>query len=86
MTEYTYSYEGDNIYPSSCTFESSDEGWYSEGTITYEYFEFDKKGNWTERTLLTTTTVWNMEEEGEAEKSEFRLRERRIITYWSDKN
>ena len=48
---------------------------------------FGMKGNWTERTILSTTKEWDLEDEdSEVEISETRYRERRIITYWSDKN
>ena len=87
MTEYTYSYEGDNIYPSSCTFESNDEGWYSEGTITYEYFEFDKKGNWTERLVSRNAKNYDEpwgDEEPEVEDYFMKTRETREFFYWED--
>lgn len=86
MSQTKYIYKDDQPYPSMEYYDNQYETFKEDGTVEYEYTAFDKKGNWTERTLLTTTTVWDMEEEGEAEKSEFRLRERRIITYWSDKN
>ena len=84
----TNSFDGDNVYPSSATFVSASEGWNEEGTITYIYTEFDAKGNWIERTVCTETKSWeepweeDMEPEVETTTSE--VRQRRVITYWSD--
>ena len=86
MSQTKYIYKDDQPYPSMEYYDNQYESFKEDGTVEYEYTAFDKKGNWTERTFLSTTTVWDVEEEGEAEKSEIRLRERRIITYWSDKN
>lgn len=85
---YTNTFEGNNVYPSTITYESSSEGWIEEGTITYFYTEFDAKGNWIERSVRTETKCWeepweeNMEPEVETTVSE--LRQRRVITYWSE--
>ena len=89
MTSYNYSYEGDKVWPSSCTFESHDEGWNSEGTITYEYLEFDDKGNWTER--LVSRKAKNYEEpwddqEPEVEDYFMNSRETREIFYWEEED
>lgn len=81
-------FEGGNVYPSSATFVSVSEGWNEEGTILYTYTEFDAKGNWTERTVRTETRSWeepweeNMEPEVETSVSE--VRQRRVISYWSE--
>ena len=66
-TTYTYTYEGDKPYPASCT--------YKENTVTYEYKEFDDKGNWTER--ITTFTC-------PSDAHPTIQREVRKISYWSD--
>ena len=88
-TSYTYSYEGDNVWPSSCTFESHDEGWNSEGTITYEYFSYDDKGNWTDRTVSRRAKnyeePWD-DEEPEVEDYYLLTRETREILYWADED
>lgn len=81
-------FEGDRVYPSSTTFVGASEGWNEEGTVTYTYTEFDAKGNWIERTVRTETKSWeepweeNMEPEVETEVSE--VRQRRVISYWSE--
>ena len=85
--KYTYSYEGDNIWPASCTLESHDEGWNSEGTITYEYLAFDGKGNWTERIVTRRTKEYEEpwgDEEPEVEDYYLETRETREILYWED--
>ena len=54
----------------------------------YTNYKFDAKGNWIERTVLTETKCWeepgeeNVEPEVETTSSE--LRQRRVITYWSE--
>lgn len=84
----TNTFEGNNVYPSSSKDVSASEGWNEESTITYIYTEFDAKGNWIERTVLTETKCWeepweeNVEPEVETTSSE--LRQRRVITYWSE--
>ena len=62
-----YTYEGDNIYPSTRRYKRLDEGMEAESETTYRYTKFDALGNWTERELRyrgnTTeegeTTRWN---------------------------
>ncbi len=44
-----FSYEGDNIYPSSREYSSEEEGTSIESRTEYRYTKFDDKGNWTRR-------------------------------------
>lgn len=65
-----YTYEGDNPYPASCTYET-----YDVTTVTYEYKQFDAKGNWTER-----IATFNCPSDAYPTIH----REVRTITYWSE--
>lgn len=88
-TTYTYVYEGNNVYPSSASFEGGAEGWNEEGTITFEYSEFDANGNWTDRIVTTVNNGWEepWEEDmkPEVETVTYTHRQLREITYWTDK-
>lgn len=87
ISQTKYIYKDDQPYPSIEYYNTQYETFTEDGTLEYEYTAFDKKGNWTERTILSTTKEWDLEDEdSEVETSETRYRERRIITYWSDKN
>ena len=46
-----FTYEGDNIYPSTRRYKRLDEGLEAESETTYRYTKFDEVGNWTEREL-----------------------------------
>lgn len=85
MSTEHYVFEGKNVYPASYTFETFEEGYVEDGTVTYTYTEFDSKGNWTERTVTTNTRLYEEDLEEEAENSSRVVVERRAITYWSDK-
>ncbi len=83
-----YIYEGDNPYPFRELYDLLYEGMEDDAAIEYEYTAFDKKGNWTERyhtSTIKTSADWD-DEDAEPEIDESRYRERRTITYWSDKN
>ncbi len=87
---YTYEYEGDAFYPSRVSYESYSEGWNDDGTITYEYLEFDDKGNWTVRNAHRVSNTyeepWEEDMEPEIETEERTTREYHNITYWSDED
>ena len=87
MCQTKFVYEGDNAYPFRELYDLLYEGWEDDGAVEYEYTAFDEKGNWTERfytSTIKTTASWD--EEYEPEITEIRYRERRTITYWSDKH
>ena len=84
MSTEHYVYEGKNVYPASYTFETFEEGYVEDGTVTYAYTEFDSKGNWIERTVTTNSRLYEEDLEEEAENSSRVIVERRAITYWSD--
>lgn len=90
MTTYTYHYDGDNIYPSSIDYESFIEAWIEKGTITYDYTEFDAKGNWTERIVTDKSEgyeePWEENQEPEVEESYQKTRQNLEIIYWSDED
>ncbi|MBR5656011.1 MAG: hypothetical protein IKW98_04930 [Prevotella sp.] len=48
---FEFTYEGDNIYPSTRRMTREEEGEEAEGETTYRYTKFDSQGNWTEREL-----------------------------------
>ena len=85
MTTYTYAYDGKKPYPASATYETFEEGYVEDGTITYEYTKFDAKGNWTERTVTDASRLYEEGFEEDAENSTLVTREYRTIDYWSDK-
>lgn len=78
-------YKSGNVYPEKVATEGSFEG---GGTFTiaatYQYNRFDEKGNWTERTCVTTSTdTADDPESGEKSTiSESITIEKRIITYY----
>lgn len=86
---YTYEYDGDAFYPSRLTYSGYNEGWNEEGTVTYRYLAFDDKGNWTERevnqVMNSYEEPWEENQEPEIETEEQTIRQRRVFTYWSDK-
>ena len=88
-TVYTYEYDGDAVYPGTVSFDGYSEGWIDSGTITYEYLEFDAKGNWTVRNVNKVSSSyeepWEEDQEPEIDTEETNTREYRTITYWSDK-
>ena len=49
--QFTFVYDGDEIYPSKRLFDSYDEGFHTVSETTYHYTQFDDHGNWTEREL-----------------------------------
>ncbi|MBQ9660784.1 MAG: hypothetical protein IJV37_05915 [Bacteroidales bacterium] len=86
LCQTKYIYEGDRPYPFRELYDLQYEGMEDDGAIEYEYTAFDKKGNWTERfytSTIKTTASWD--EESGPDIHEDRYRERRVITYWSDK-
>lgn len=87
---YTYEYKGDAFYPIRVSYESYSEGWNDDGTIDYEYLEFDDKGNWTVRNVHRVSNSyeepWEEDMEPEIETTETNTREYHKITYWSDKD
>jgi YD repeat-containing protein len=48
---FMFTYEGDNIYPSTRRMEREEEGDEAESETTYRYTKFDSQGNWIEREL-----------------------------------
>ena len=48
---FEYTYEGDNIYPSTRRMAREEEGEEAESETTYRYTKFDSQGNWIEREL-----------------------------------
>ena len=48
---YTFTFEGDNLWPTTMSIDSMDEGNVYQETTRYRYTQFDKQGNWTEREL-----------------------------------
>ena len=78
-------YDGKKVYPASATYETFEEGYVEDGTITYEYTKFDAKGNWTERTVTDASRLYEEGFEEDAENSTLVTREYRTIDYWSDK-
>lgn len=52
----TFSYEGNNLYPSSHTLICQDEGTDIEMEEQYKYTKFDPQGNWTEREVTLKQT------------------------------
>ena len=83
----TYQYDGARVYPSVIIKEGGSEGWNEKTTVTYEYTEFDARGNWTERFVTRQTDGWEACEEGvepEVETTVVKIREIRTITYWSE--
>lgn len=86
---YTFSYEGNKVYPASASFEGGSEGWNEAGTVSYTYTGFDARGNWTERTYVRETRGWeepweeNMEPQ--VDTSRVVMKQARVIKYWSDK-
>ena len=86
---FTFSYDGDKVYPSAATFEGGYEAFVEEGTITYVYKAFDAKGNWTEREVTKVTNAyeepWEDDMEPEVETTTNVERQYRQIRYWSDK-
>lgn len=83
-TTYLSTYEGKNVWPVREVTESYDEGYNETTTTTYEYLEFDAKGNWTSRTATATTKSWEEEDEESEESYTTVIRQIRRITYWSD--
>jgi hypothetical protein len=81
---YTYTYDGDKVYPASATFEGDSEGWTEEGEISYEYTAFDAKGNWTERTKTVTVKGYDIDDEENAETWTDVVRQVRRFVYWSE--
>lgn len=84
-TTYKNVFEGNKVYPASATFEGGYEGVEEEGTVKYDYSAFDRRGNWTERTVTTVTQSWEEGREDEVETLTEERLERRTIKYWSDK-
>ena len=84
-TTYTNVFEGKKVYPASATFEGGYEGIEEKGTVKYDYSAFDRRGNWTERTVTTVTQSWEEGREDEVETLTEERLERRTIKYWSDK-
>lgn len=87
---YTYEYEGDAIYPSKIVIKGFNEGWNDDITQTFEYLNFDAKGNWTSRNVHQVSESyeepWEENQEPEVEVEERNYRQIRTITYWSDKD
>lgn len=83
----TYQYDGARVYPSVIIKEGGSEGWNEKTTVTYEYTEYDARGNWTERFVTRQTDGWEACAEGvepEIETTVIKTREIRTITYWSE--
>ena len=74
-----FTYEGDNIYPSTRKFTRMDEGDESESETTYRYTKFDEVGNWIEREM---TYRGSTREEGEVTRWRGANIEERRISYY----
>ena len=79
QTTKIYTYEGDNIYPSTRRYKRLDEGMEAESETTYRYTKFDELGNWTERELRYRG---NTKEEGETTRWNGANIEVRTIKYY----
>lgn len=74
-----FTYEGDNIYPSTRRYKRLDEGLEAESETTYRYTKFDEVGNWTERELRYRGST---SEEGETTRWSGANIEVRAIKYY----
>lgn len=79
------SYEGSKFYPSQAVEEFYDAGSNEKTTYTYDYLEFDARGNWTEREVTAVTEAWEEGSEDDVERYTIVTREVRTINYWSSK-
>ncbi len=82
-TVYTYEYFGGNVYPKKAVYDSAAESFVIKGTVTYEYLQYDERGNWLERNV-----TWEEESreygEEQVEVSKDEYLERRTIKYYPD--
>ncbi|MBQ9660746.1 MAG: hypothetical protein IJV37_05725 [Bacteroidales bacterium] len=85
-TTSTYTYDGNHPWPARITQTGYDEGYNENAEITYDYLEFDARGNWTKREVTAVTESYEEDAEDEKETYTTVTQEIRTITYWSDKN
>lgn len=79
---YTMTYEGSNVWPATEVIESYDEGYNEKITIDYDYEKFDTRGNWTKRTVTSTSESWDEGDEDNVETYSSVSEEVRTIRYW----
>lgn len=85
-TTSNYTYDGNKPWPSKVTRTGYDEGYNENVEITYNYLEFDARGNWTKREVTAVTESYEEGAEDEKESYTAVTKEFRTLTYWSDKN
>jgi uncharacterized protein YgiM (DUF1202 family) len=79
----TYTYKGRNTYPSQTVLEYYDEIGLQTNTFTYSDYEFDKNGNWTERSVRQQMMEAEYEPEEKTTQGETKTySESRTITYF----
>lgn len=83
-TTTNYTYEGNNIWPSKVSQTGYDEGYNESNEISYEYLEFDARGNWTKREVTTVTESYEEGFEDQKETYTSVTHEYHTISYWSD--
>lgn len=74
-----FTYNGDDLYPSSKRYKREEEGLESESETTYRYTKFDEVGNWIEREM---TYRGSTREEGETTRWRGANIEERRISYY----
>ena len=84
-TTTTYTYDGNKLWPAKATTNSYDEGYNENSVITYEYLDFDARGNWTKREATVVTESYEEGAEDEKETSTQVKQEIRSLSYWSGK-
>lgn len=84
-TTTSYTYDGDKLWPAKVTTNSYDEGYNENSVITFEYLEFDARGNWTKREATVVTESYEEGAEDEKETYTVVKQEYRSLSYWSDK-
>lgn len=82
----TYTYDGNHPWPAKVSQTGYDEGYNESNEISYKYFEFDARGNWTKREVTAVSESYEEGAEDEKETYTTVTQEIRTITYWSDKN
>ena len=85
-TTFTYTYDGQSIYPSAMTMEEHNEGDIYRCTADFRYTKFDDYGNWTEREIHTvnveTSEPLGENDVPESNTTESYSIESRDITYY----
>lgn len=78
-----YVYENDHIWPAVMSTDGFVEGFHERIGNTFEYLDFDDRGNWTRRRVTSVNTSCEDGFEEEAETFTQTTIETRTITYWS---